>query len=31
MVKQGVYKPNTPYQEAYTLKFVNKGVEYYQK
>jgi NitT/TauT family transport system substrate-binding protein len=31
MAKAGVYKAGTNYQEAYTLKFVNKGAEYYQK
>jgi NitT/TauT family transport system substrate-binding protein len=31
MVKAGVYKANTNYQEAYTLQFVNKGADYYQK
>jgi NitT/TauT family transport system substrate-binding protein len=31
MVKAGVYKSNTNYQEAYTLQFVNKGTEYYKK
>ncbi len=31
MVKAGVYKSNTNYQEAYTLQFVNKGAEYYKK
>lgn len=27
MVKVGVFKPDTKYQEAFTLKFVNKGVQ----
>jgi NitT/TauT family transport system substrate-binding protein len=31
MVKAGVYKASTNYQDAYTLKFVNKGTSYYQK
>lgn len=31
MVKAGVYKSNTDYRQAYTTKFVNKGVDYYQK
>jgi NitT/TauT family transport system substrate-binding protein len=31
MVKAGVYKPNTDYRQAYTTKFVNKGIDYYQK
>jgi NitT/TauT family transport system substrate-binding protein len=31
MVKAGVYNANTNYREAYSLKFVNKGTEYYQK
>lgn len=31
MVKARVYQPNTNYKEAYTLQFVNKGAEYYQK
>jgi NitT/TauT family transport system substrate-binding protein len=30
MVKAGVYKSSTNYREAYTLKFVNKGVDYYK-
>jgi len=31
MAAAGVYKATTKYQEAYTLKFVNKGVDYYKK
>lgn len=27
----GVYKPETDFKQAYTLAFVNKGVEYYQR
>jgi NitT/TauT family transport system substrate-binding protein len=30
LVKVGVLKANTNYKEAYTLKFVNKGVDYYK-
>jgi NitT/TauT family transport system substrate-binding protein len=30
MVKAKVFKPNIDYKNAYTLKFVNKGVNYYQ-
>jgi NitT/TauT family transport system substrate-binding protein len=30
MVKAGVYNANTNYREAYSLKFVNKGVDYYK-
>lgn len=29
MVQQGVFKPDTDYTKAYTLEFVNKGVEAY--
>jgi NitT/TauT family transport system substrate-binding protein len=31
MVKAGVYKSDTNYREAYSLKFVNKGTDYYQR
>jgi NitT/TauT family transport system substrate-binding protein len=31
MVKVGVFKPNVKYQDAFTLKFVNKGVAAYKK
>lgn len=31
MQAQGVFKPDTPYQDAYTLQFVNKGVEFYRQ
>jgi NitT/TauT family transport system substrate-binding protein len=31
MVKVGLSQPNVNYQDAYTLQFVNKGVEYYRK
>lgn len=30
MAKAGVFKPDTKYQDAFTLKFVNKGVQAYQ-
>ncbi|MBD2095330.1 ABC transporter substrate-binding protein [Trichocoleus sp. FACHB-591] len=30
MVAASVYQPNTNYKEAYTLQFVNKGVQAYQ-
>ena len=30
MVEAGVFKSDIPYQDAYTLKFVNKGVKYYK-
>jgi len=29
MVEAGIFKSDTNYKEAYTLQFVNKGVEYY--
>lgn len=31
MVSSGVFKSGTKYQDGYTLKFVNKGVDYYKK
>ncbi|MBD2346809.1 ABC transporter substrate-binding protein [Anabaena subtropica] len=31
MVNVGLYQPNVNYKDAYTLQFVNKGLEYYQK
>lgn len=31
MASSGVFKAGTKYQDAYTLKFVNKGVDYYKK
>ncbi len=31
MASAGVYKAGTKYQDAYTLKFVNKGADYYKK
>jgi len=31
MVNVGLYQPNVKYQDAYTLQFVNKGVDYYRK
>ncbi len=31
MASAGVYKVGTKYQDAYTLKFVNKGADYYKK
>ncbi len=31
MVKVGVFKADTKYQEAFTLKFINKGTDYYKK
>lgn len=31
MSKQGLFKPETEYKKAYSLQFVNKGVDYYQK
>lgn len=31
MASAGVYKAATKYQDAYTLKFVNKGADYYKK
>lgn len=30
MAKAGVFKPGTKYQDAFTLKFVNKGVQAYK-
>lgn len=30
MVQAGIFKPTTNYQDAFTLKFVNKGVQAYQ-
>ncbi|WP_066381136.1 ABC transporter substrate-binding protein [Anabaena sp. CA = ATCC 33047] len=30
MVNVGLYQPNLNYQAAFTLQFVNKGVDYYQ-
>nr|WP_290223644.1 ABC transporter substrate-binding protein [Trichocoleus desertorum] len=30
MVKAGVFQPDTNYKEAYTLKFINKGVQAYK-
>lgn len=31
MVKVGVFKPNVKYQDAFTLKFVNKGEAAYKR
>ncbi|AUT03928.1 nitrate ABC transporter substrate-binding protein [Nostoc sp. CENA543] len=31
MVSVGLYQPNLKYQDGFTLQFINKGVEYYQK
>lgn len=31
MVAVGVFNPQLDYRQAYTLKFVNKGIAYYQK
>ena len=31
MVEAGIFKADTDYTQAYTLEFVNKGVEYYTK
>jgi NitT/TauT family transport system substrate-binding protein len=31
MATQGVFKKNTDYKQAFTLKFVNKGVAAYNK
>ncbi|WP_313934758.1 ABC transporter substrate-binding protein [Nostoc sp. FACHB-152] len=31
MVNAGVYQPNVNYKNAFTLQFVNKGVDYYKK
>lgn len=31
MVSVGIYKPNVNYKDAFTLQFVNKGGDYYQK
>jgi len=31
MQAEGVFKPDTPYQDAYTLQFVNKGVDFYRQ
>lgn len=30
MANQGVFKKETDYKQAFTLKFVNKGIEYYK-
>jgi NitT/TauT family transport system substrate-binding protein len=30
MIQVGIFKPNVNYKDAYTLKFVNKGVSYYR-
>ncbi len=30
MVEQGIFKPETDYTQAYTLQFVNKGVDAYR-